>query len=139
MIRFMERLHHAIRFAIACIVFGAGYPAVAANVRQAFELGNWEIRELGPAPRFGRAAMCVRNIDQFLQREHPGASCTQSVIEEGAMSLTVHYTCPGKGWGRSMLRIETPYLARLETQGIARNLPFSYSAELRQTGDCGGR
>lgn len=135
----MANLNRVIRFGIVCIALGVSFPITAANVRSAFEPGSWEIRELGPAPRFGRTSVCVRNIDQFLQREHPGGHCNQSVIEEGTMSLTVHYICPGRGWGRSALRIETARLARLETQGVAHNLPFSYNAELRQVGECGRR
>jgi hypothetical protein len=52
------------------------------------------------------------------------------------MNATVHYSCPGSGWGRTTVRVETPRLARVETQGIAGKAPFAFTAEARRVGAC---
>lgn len=50
--------------------------------------------------------------------------------------MTVTYSCSAQGWGRTELRIETPGLYQLDTQGISGNEPFALRAEARRTGDC---
>jgi hypothetical protein len=64
-------------------------------------------------------------------------ACSRLVIENERTSATVHYSCPGAGWGRTTLRITTPRSARIDTQGIAANAPFDVSVDARRTGDCG--
>jgi hypothetical protein len=51
----------------------------------------------------------------------------------------VHYTCPGAGHGRTTVRVETPRLVQIESQGMARNEPFAIRLEGRRTGNCGTR
>ena len=53
--------------------------------------------------------------------------------------VTVQYTCPGRGFGRTHIRRETRRLVQIDTQGVAEGLPFSASIEGRRVGDCGER
>lgn len=122
--------------ALALIVALHVLPGVA-SADSRFEPGQYQVREFGPTAHPQPVAICVTDPAILLRREHPGSHCTQTVLAQNPMGLTVHYTCAAKGWGRSVLHFETPRLVRLETQGIANGLPFSYSAELRRIGDCG--
>jgi len=60
------------------------------------------------------------------------------VIKDDSDRATVHYTCPGLGWGRTSLLVETPRLVRINSQGIAGRAPFAFDAEARRTGECDG-
>ncbi len=132
-----KKLTSARKFpALAFIVALLAIPG-AASADSRFEPGQYQVREFGPTAHPHSVAMCISDPAQLLRREHPGIRCTQTVLAQDPMGLTVHYTCAAKGWGRSTLHFETPRLVQLETQGIANGLPFSYSAELRRTGDCG--
>jgi hypothetical protein len=71
-----------------------------------------------------------------MQLQHGATACSRLVIGNEKASATVHYSCPGAGWGRTTLRVETPRLARIDTQGIANNAPFAFSAEARRIGAC---
>jgi hypothetical protein len=50
--------------------------------------------------------------------------------------VTVHYTCPGSGHGRTTIRKETNRLVQIDTQGIASGSPFSRTFEARRGGSC---
>lgn len=97
--------------------------------------GMWEMRA-----RDGSAArrMCIASGRQFIQIRHAGASCHTQLVEGAADSVTVTYTCPGAGYGRTTIRLETSALAQLESQGIASGLPFDFTAEVRRVGPCTG-
>jgi hypothetical protein len=58
------------------------------------------------------------------------------VINDGAAEVTVHYTCPGAGHGRTTIRKETNRLVQIDTQGIAGGMPFSRTFEARRGGVC---
>ena len=81
-------------------------------------------------------AICLKDIRTLIQLEHGSALCNRFVISNGAREITVHYTCPGKGYGRTTIRTETPRLLQIETQGIADNQPFAETIEARRTGEC---
>src|SRR3546814_2145741 len=72
----------------------------------------------------------------MIQVYHPGATCSRYVIEDTPNSVTVHYTCPGAGHGRTTIRSETNRLVQIDTQGIAEGRPFSQAIEARRTGGC---
>ena len=71
-----------------------------------------------------------------LQLRHPEGGCSQFVIEDAASKVTVQYTCPNNGFGRTNIRRETNSLVQIESQGIADGLPFQFTAEARRTGRC---
>lgn len=99
------------------------------------EPGLWQLRDLDNA---GAAqSICVADPSALLQLRHRNAPCSRLVIADDVKGATVHYTCPANGFGRTELRVETPRLAQIETQGIADNAPFAYRAEARRIGVCG--
>jgi hypothetical protein len=99
------------------------------------EPGLWQLRDLDN----GGAAqsLCVADPIALIQLRHRNAPCSRLVVADENKATTVHYTCPANGYGRTEVRIETPRLAQIDTQGIADNAPFSYRAEARRIGVCG--
>ena len=128
------------------IAFGAIMMATAPALTQGprglgalnhLEHGLWQFRDLDA----GGAALpplCVVDPGVLMQLQHRGAPCSRLVIASDAKGATVHYTCPAGGFGRTSLRVETPRLAKIDTQGISGNAPFAYRIEARRTGPCAG-
>lgn len=121
------------------VVMGvAAAPATAQPVLTALspiQPGQWQLRIAGEAPR----AMCVAHPEALFQIRHRATACSRLVIADGKSSATVHYSCPGTGWGRTTLRVSTARAVRISTQGIADNAPFDFEAEARRLGDCPAR
>jgi len=95
--------------------------------------GEWTIRERGSA---SDRKICVRSGTELIQLKHRESGCNQIVVEEGASRVTVQYTCPANGYGRTSIRRETPNLVQLDSQGIHNGMPFQLTAEARRTGPC---
>ena len=72
----------------------------------------------------------------LLQIRQPASACSRYVITNDKQVATVHYTCPGSGHGRTTVRVETPRLAQVETQGVVGAEPFDISIEARRVGSC---
>ncbi|GIX20071.1 MAG: hypothetical protein KatS3mg120_1747 [Erythrobacter sp.] len=95
--------------------------------------GEWTLRPRGDAaPR----KLCLRSGGELIQIMHQESGCSQFVIEDAANRVTVQYTCPGNGYGRTSIRRETPALVQIESQGIHDGMPFQMTAEARRTGSC---
>jgi len=94
--------------------------------------GQWELRFRSG----GVQRLCLGNPDQLIQLRHPAAPCQRIVLEDAANSITVQYTCRGKGYGRTHIWVEADRLFQLETQGISDGLPFEHSVEGRRVGAC---
>ena len=47
--------------------------------------------------------ICVRTGAELIQLRHREAGCNQFVVEDGAARVTVQYTCPGNGYGRTRI------------------------------------
>lgn len=101
------------------------------------EPGRWQLRDLDNV-RAAPQSICVADPTVLIQLRHRGAPCSRLVLSQNAETATVQYTCPANGFGRTSLRLETPRLAQIDTQGIADNAPFAYRAEARRVGSCGG-
>jgi hypothetical protein len=95
--------------------------------------GEWTIKHRDGEPD---RKICVRSGQELIQLRHPDSACSQFVIEDAEAKVTVQYTCPNNGFGRTNVRRETSTLAQLESQGIAGGLPFQFTAEARRTGPC---
>lgn len=95
--------------------------------------GEWTIKQRGGVPD---RKICVRTGAELIQLKHREAGCNQFVVENGAARVTVQYTCPGNGYGRTSIRRETGSLVQLESQGIHDGTPFQFIAEARRTGTC---
>jgi hypothetical protein len=98
------------------------------------ETGGWEIRVREPGGQVER--LCLRDQQRIIQLRHPAANCEHLLVSKSPSEVTVQYTCPGRGYGRTSIRIESPRLIQIDSQGIAGGLPFSFTAEGRRTGDC---
>jgi len=97
------------------------------------EAGMWELRGTGNARI---ASICVGDRARLTQPQHPRLACTRSVIGSDARTLTVRYSCPGVGSGRTEIRVETPRLAQIDSQGLDHGTPFALRAEARRIGPC---
>jgi hypothetical protein len=118
-------------FALAHAQSGGSTPRALAGL----EKGQWELKpvEGGPARK-----LCLTNPNALIQLEHAQAQCSQVVMDNTATSVTVRYTCPGHGHGRTTVSVETPRLANIETQGVVDGMPFADQFEGRRTGACTG-
>lgn len=95
--------------------------------------GEWTIKQRGVATD---RKICVKSGAELIQLMHREGGCSQFVVEDGAARVTVQYTCPGNGYGRTSIRRETGTLVQLESQGIHNGMPFQLTAEARRTGPC---
>ena len=124
------------------IVSGSAFAAPPAKaptvaVTGLVERGQWQLRELGNAGAPPRS-LCITDPDALLQLEHGNAQCTRFIVDDSPRSATVHYTCPGAGNGRTILRVENDHIFHLETQGIVDGAPFDMAFEGRRSGACAG-
>ena len=95
--------------------------------------GEWTVKQRGGAPD---RKICVKSGEELIQLMHRESGCSQFIVEDGAARVTVQYTCPGNGYGRTSIRRETAALVQLESQGIHGGMPFQMTAEARRTGSC---
>ena len=95
--------------------------------------GEWTVKQRGGA---ADRKICLRTGAELIQLMHRESGCSQFVVEDGAARVTVQYTCPGNGYGRTSIRRETAGLVQIESQGIHGGMPFQMTAEARRTGSC---
>jgi hypothetical protein len=113
---------------------GQSQPAAPAHpMLTRLEAGQWELRA-GAGARI--AAICLGNPILLTQPRHASASCSRDVVAADADSMTVNYSCPGLGRGRTTIRIETPRLVQIDSQGLDHGMPFALRAEARRVGPC---
>jgi hypothetical protein len=99
--------------------------------------GLWQLRVIGGgAPR--PAPVCIGDPAVLTQLPHRDQPCSRLVVAQDGQEATVHYTCQAGGYGQTSLRVETPRLVQIDTQGILGNAPFAYRMEARHAGSCGG-
>src|SRR3546814_10915539 len=112
----------------------AAAPAQAPSLAMLdrLEKGRWQLTERGQQTAF--QLLCLGDARQMIQIYHPRRNCSRYVIEDRPNSVTVHYTCPGAGHGRTKIRSETNRLVQIDTQGIAEGKPFSQAIEARRIG-----
>lgn len=96
------------------------------------EPGLWQLQGGGQPPR----KICLGDVAPLVQLRHADATCSRLVIADEHGGATVHYSCPGAGWGRTTLKVVTPRSVTIDTQGIADNAPFAFTADARRTGEC---
>jgi len=112
---------------------GATQERAAGSVLTRLEAGQWELRGQGN----GRiSSICLGNPILLTQPQHGAANCTREVVAADQMSVTISYSCPGAGRGRTTLRFETPRLVQIDSQGLDRGVPFALRAEARRIGAC---
>lgn len=141
----MAIFSHPIKalLAVAALSGATAVPAEAPSLAMLdmLEKGSWQLRERGNT--VVAQTMCLGDARKMIQIFHSRATCSRYVIEDTPKSVTVHYTCPGAGHGRTTIRAETNRLIQIDTQGIADGKPFSQVYEARRSGACasggGGR
>src|SRR3546814_8798276 len=93
--------------------FGSSAPARAPelSVLDRLEKGAWELRGRGAGgPVFN---LCLGDPRQLMQVRHHHHRCVQRVVEAKANAVTVHYSCPGAGQGRTRSEEHTSELQSL--------------------------
>ncbi|HYJ84204.1 MAG TPA: hypothetical protein VEW26_15330 [Allosphingosinicella sp.] len=116
--------------AVAAPVLALAVPELEGLAR--LERGRWQLRDSAGQSR----SICLGDPAVLFQLEHDGLSCDREVISSDKNGATAQYTCPGRGFGHTTIRVETPRLARIDTQGLADGRPFSYRSEARKVGTC---
>lgn len=96
--------------------------------------GRWELRWRNDGGKV--QSICLHDGRQLIQLHHRSAKCTRLVLEDTPTQVTVQYTCPGRGYGRTHIRRETSQLVQIDTQGIANGAPFAFAVEARRVGEC---
>lgn len=118
---------------IASPVFSEPVAAPVLAALSGLETGQWQLRSRGGGEG---TSLCVNDPRVLLQVRHPRAQCSKFVISNDPRSATVQYSCPGAGSGRTTLRVETPRLVQIDSQGIVNNEPFAMQLEGRRVGTC---
>jgi hypothetical protein len=99
------------------------------------ERGRWRVVDSGGSELH---SVCIGDPMQLVRLEHRSKSgCSEEVISSDRAGGTVQYSCSGRGFGHTSIRVETPRLARIDTQGLVGGRPFAYRAEARRVGACG--
>lgn len=140
--RLLRRLFRGIpRMAGGGILLLAAFMAPALTAQRPslamldqLQPGQWEVRDRDLAG--GRSRLCIDNGRRLIQIRHMREVCRSFTVQDTADAVTVHYTCPGNGYGQTSVRRESAQLVQLETQGIAQGLPFNFRAEVRRVGTC---
>ena len=134
----MLNVQFMLRLLAPVAAIGAACAVDAHPVRQtlaatdALQPGLWRLQTEGEAPR----NICVADAGALIQLRHQGSPCSRLVIDNQKNVATVHYSCPGAGWGRTTVKVITPRAVTIETQGIAENAPFQFSADAHRIGEC---
>ncbi|HEX7853032.1 MAG TPA: hypothetical protein VF503_04985 [Sphingobium sp.] len=107
-----------------------GTPAALADL----EPGQWDLRSREPGEASVR--LCIHDGLSLVQIKHQGQSCRQFVVEDTADRTSITYSCPRTGHGRTSIRVETPRLVQIDSQGVVDGYPFALNLEGRRTGAC---
>jgi hypothetical protein len=137
------RVSRSLRSAVAVLaIIACGASSQAVGQRRPLTMldqlteGRWELRLRGERKPVER--LCLQNGRTLIQLRHPDQACDRLVIEDSPESVTVQYTCRGRGYGRTHIRMESDRLVQLESQGVAGGLPFDFAAEARRISGCQG-
>ena len=124
-----------IPIALSAALLFAAWPAATQQPGPLgqVERGRWELRgQDGTAI----GAVCLGDpllLGQPFNAPHP---CSSEILSSDAHVVTVGFVCPGMGRGRTAVRVETPRLVQIDSQGIANGTPFALRAQARKTGPC---
>ena len=119
-------------FALAAAIPSAAQAPGLAMLGK-LDKGSWELRGRGQAER---QRICLRTGRELIQLRHRGEACRHLVVQDDMNEIAVHYTCRGKGYGRTSIRMETSELVQIHSQGVASGAPFVLEGEARRVGDC---
>lgn len=101
------------------------------------EPGDWVLHDRESGKDTGKDVhLCLGDTRQLLQLRHPGAQCRRFVVTDSAQAVAVTNVCGAAGNERTDIRIETPRLIQIQSQGIVNGAPFSMAIEGRRVGAC---
>lgn len=98
------------------------------------ERGGWELAFRNDDG--GKERVCLATGRELIQLRHAGLKCKSTVVSDSPQEVTVQYSCPGQGYGRTNIRRESNRLVQIDAQGIESGLPFAFAAEARWVGSC---
>ena len=120
------------------VLGGIAIPAagqrVALGMLDQLDAGRWELRLREPGAPLQR--LCLRDGRRLIQLRHAQHRCERFVVSDQPGDVTIQYTCPGRGYGRTHIHRESDRIVQIESQGIAEGLPFNFVAEGRWVGVC---
>lgn len=96
--------------------------------------GQWQLRSSNAGSL--AKTLCLGDPRMLLQVRHGTLPCTKFVITNEATYAVANYSCAASGSGRTSVRVETPRVIQIESQGIADMAPFEVSYEGRRIGNC---
>ena len=114
---------------LAAVPAAAQAPGPLARV----EHGQWQLLGAGGA---ALGTLCLGDPLLLSQPQHGPQPCSHEILAADEHSVTVGYVCPGMGRGRTLLRVETPRLVQIDSQGLQNGAPFALRAEARKIGPC---
>ena len=126
---------------LICVAAGSGAMAFTQAKDTAFlesiQRGMWQLRALnGGSSNIPASQICLGSPDYLVQMQHGSAGCEQYLVRSTPNSVTISYSCKGKGQGLTTVRKESARLLQIQSQGIRNNAPFSFVAEARFAGSC---
>ena len=98
------------------------------------EPGEWSLmdRDSGTVVR----RLCLGDKRQLLQLRHHRIHCSRFVVTDAGRQVSVTNDCAAAGNERTDIRIETPRLFQLQSQGIENGVPFAMTIEGRRLRAC---
>lgn len=135
---FMKALFGSIALAAIAMAGGAAHAVLDnGDLLETLERGLWRLRHApGTASALPVSQYCLGDATILAQLRHSNATCSQNVLRSTANSLTISYSCGGKGQGITVIRKETDRLIQIQSQGIWNSSPFSFTAEARRISAC---
>jgi hypothetical protein len=97
------------------------------------ERGHWELHRSGGA---AIGAVCLGDPLRLAVPLDTPQPCNSEIVSSDGHVVTVSFVCPRMGRGRTLLRVETPRLVQIDSQGISSGIPFAVRAQARRTGPC---
>lgn len=119
---------------VGCIAMPLNGQRAGLGMLDQLDAGRWELRLREPGGRAER--LCLRDGRRLIQLRHAQYQCERFVVSDQPGDVTIQYTCPGRGYGRTHIHRETDRTVQIESQGIADGLPFNFVAEGRWIGEC---
>jgi hypothetical protein len=110
-------------------------PAARPAPLDRIETGLWELRAVAKT-QDAPLRICVADRRQLLQPIHPAPICRQFVAAANGDQVSASYDCAARGQGHTILRIETPRLVQIDSQGVSDGQPFGVRLEGRYAGRC---
>jgi len=119
---------------VPAVAQSAALPGVDAL--RGLEKGLWEMRERGVHGGPPVRTSCLGDPAKLLLVRHSLGQCRLFVVQDMPDRTSVTAQCGGSGSGRSDLRVETPRLVQLDTQGVYMGAPYAMQLEGRRIGPC---